>query len=1338
VSSPLSVNWEQVLDRFEDAWNGATRPCIEDFLLPCEPSQRLSLLIELVRIDLERRLTAGDQVRVEEAYLRRFPELNAHSQILVALATREFELRRRREPGLTVEEYVRRFPSLAEDLRRLLPSGGEGAEGDRAGATVIEATHSTNHPGPRPPSGEEGVPRSPSPERSNELPDVPGYEVLEFLARGGMGAVYKARHRLLGRLVAIKIPFLSWASDPGERQRFLREARSAARLRHPHICPIHEVGQIGDCPYLVMGYIHGPTLGQWARSGQPSARQAAEMTAKIARAVACAHACGVIHRDIKPANIMVETETGQPILMDFGLAKELAEHNSFLSQSGQIMGTPAYMAPEQAAGRLSQIGPQSDVYALGVVLYELLCQRLPFQGGVGEVLQKIQTEEPPAPRRIVPRLHRDLETICLKAMAKSPTERYTSADELADDLERFGAGEAIRARREGIGRKLWRKVRRNPLTFAALLVLIVSGAMLGIVGPRLYRTARISSLSQTIQSKLDAEEWPPEQRDAVEALLDKLQPLAAEDAETRRHQLHQRVANAVDSLIRDKSKLEEEDSRRIEETLDWLQARAWPEVDSLRRAYGNRLSAWKTVLDLKPPFENAAELSAGALVRVGEGELQPRPRSGAEADQTILLSPACAAYARLTAVFGPSWKTAKRIGLVLNAAPGQGYTFHVCEAEADNSDRPLDKPPASREALRPRPEVVQLRILRNGQVLRALRVPAAELFAGADNTGLYLEASREGDRLRFQVNRLSAVEFRDAFPLPTAEPGKWGLDCPANVTLRHLHAEQLKHAAAPSNLERADALYIQGDYERASQLYQEALGGARRPAERVEIEYKTALCLVARNRREEAIALLRQVAGAEGDPWPLLADGQLLLLLLQKGQRAEADVLLDKLYARHGNERGTLATFLSKEACSAIAAHYMDAGVNLLMRQPEPFARACRQSIKVFELLDPSAPSRYSSLFWAKLTLVKAERAIERHERQALQIAENMLADYGPETEIVEQYCWLLRGLGRGDRALELVNRLLGSGPSVLLVERARLHADRQDWSAAENDLDTFFRWQEQAKSKNYIWFSDACLLRGFLHQRRGDQAAAREIWRRGILRNWLAPGSNREVFARATTPRSGVHSLILASLTDDLNENDAEMYLTWLLQMNAQFGDRRSPVSSMLRALTPSAAELRPVFASMWQTPRGQEWARKIAFRDLLYRDCVRIPAFLLVAERLHQKAFPPGALNAEQDALLWQLVQDGYAAYLDGKIGNDLFAAFGPILKGYPNLPGFGWKKVADSLGPSIRGPMAYVFGQRYLRLHKPKEAAEFFRAARDPAPADSPLRRLAQAELDRLKAP
>jgi eukaryotic-like serine/threonine-protein kinase len=296
------------------------------------------------------------------------------------------------------------------------------------------------------------------------LPELPGYEVQRLLGEGGMGIVVLARQQQLDRLVAIKMP-LHTLSDEG-RARFLREARAAAGLRHPNICPVHEVGEHRGQPYLVMDYIDGPTLRDWV--GQhPTARRCAEVVALLARAVAHAHAGGVIHRDLKPNNILVERSTGQPVLTDFGLAKLMDEAADQLSQSGTVQGTPAYMSPEQAAGKSSQVGQHSDVYSLGAILYELLTGRPPYLGSVGEVLKLVQTEDPPLPRRINPRIHPDLETVCLTAMARDPGQRYPSALALAEDLEHFAAGETIRARRAGLFRRTLSWVRRHPIPVAS-------------------------------------------------------------------------------------------------------------------------------------------------------------------------------------------------------------------------------------------------------------------------------------------------------------------------------------------------------------------------------------------------------------------------------------------------------------------------------------------------------------------------------------------------------------------------------------------------------------------------------------------------------------------------------------------------------------------------------------------------------------------------------------------------------------------------------------------------------------------------------------------------------
>ncbi len=231
-----------------------------------------------------------------------------------------------------------------------------------------------------------------------------------------------------------------------------------------------------------MAYIEGQTLKEWANTKSPNAREAAEMVALFARAVYYAHEHGVVHRDLKPSNAMVDAETNQPVLMDFGQAKQLTDDGADMTHTGQVMGTPAYMAPEHAAGRHDEIGTLSDVYSLGAILYELLCGRPPFQGSVGAVLKQVQSVEPARPRQLALRVHRDLETICLKALRKEPSRRYKSALELAEDIERFNAGLAIVAKREGLLAKTWRKVRRSPLSAAVVLAAVLALSVSGYFG----------------------------------------------------------------------------------------------------------------------------------------------------------------------------------------------------------------------------------------------------------------------------------------------------------------------------------------------------------------------------------------------------------------------------------------------------------------------------------------------------------------------------------------------------------------------------------------------------------------------------------------------------------------------------------------------------------------------------------------------------------------------------------------------------------------------------------------------------------------------------------------
>jgi predicted ATPase len=402
-----SEEWSALKDavqRFESAWRQVPRPAIDDYLPACG-GLRSRLLAELVHLELELRLKAGEPARVEE-YLARYPELAADRAALGLIGT-EFTLRRRREPDLSPEEYLLRFPQYRSELPVHL-----------AGSTVVGS------------GADRPMPRRPADPPDQAPPEVPGYEVLGLLGRGGMGVVYQARQVSLQRLVALKFLPAECARDPVWLGRFRREGRTASALNHPHICTVYDTGEAGGRPFLSMELIDGHTLEALARRQLPLA-EVARLVGQAARALAAAHAAGVVHRDIKPANLMVRHD-GIVKVLDFGLAHRLAAAPSrapagATTDPGTRVGTLLYMSPEQA--RAEPVDTAGDVFSLGIVLYELATGRHPFLADSEfGVLHAITAQAPVPPGRLNPEIPAALEALIQRMLAKDPRLRPTAAE----------------------------------------------------------------------------------------------------------------------------------------------------------------------------------------------------------------------------------------------------------------------------------------------------------------------------------------------------------------------------------------------------------------------------------------------------------------------------------------------------------------------------------------------------------------------------------------------------------------------------------------------------------------------------------------------------------------------------------------------------------------------------------------------------------------------------------------------------------------------------------------------------------------------------------------------
>jgi serine/threonine-protein kinase len=569
--SPTAESVSQVRAEFTSSWEAALKgsgipPSIHPFL---------SRVAEADRSDLERALTEIDQ-----EFYKRSPSGSFWLE-----GTVEQKANTPSPEGIATIDSVRQdLPSFdpAATLERVTQDGSPARAEDGLG--LPNAAFSLK---------EEGIAAESTAAKRKRASQVmvPGYEIVGELGRGGMGVVYKARQVGLNRWVALKMVLAAAHASQHQLDRFLTEAKAVAELQHPNIVQIYEKGEHDGLPFFSLEYVGGGSLDAKVHRKPQPPREAAHMVETLAQAMQYAHEHGVIHRDLKPANILL-TVDGMPKISDFGLAKRLEEESS-QTKSGTLMGTPNYMAPEQARGEVQNVGPLADVYTLGAILYELLTGRPPFQGAtVLETVKQVTNEEPVPPSRLQPQVPRDLETICLKCLQKDMVKRYGSARLLADDLRRFLSDEPILARPVSNWERLTRWCRRNPRvaaligTVAVLLIVVAAGSCAFA-----YRISQ--EMAETERHKKIAE-----QNAAAEKLAHEEADRNKELAERKAEEASQQAKNALDTAY--------DVATAVHEKL-----LAMPDTGALRKQLTNRVMAGLVKISKDPTNSGKVDRTMG-------------------------------------------------------------------------------------------------------------------------------------------------------------------------------------------------------------------------------------------------------------------------------------------------------------------------------------------------------------------------------------------------------------------------------------------------------------------------------------------------------------------------------------------------------------------------------------------------------------------------------------------------------------------------------------------------------------------------------------------------------
>jgi tetratricopeptide (TPR) repeat protein len=1173
------------------------------------------------------------------------------------------------------------------------------------------------------------------------------YRILpgQTLGEGGMGVVYTAEQASPRRLVALKVirPILGHAAL---LHRFIKEAEILGRLEHPGIARIYEAGTAdagaGPQPFFAMELIKGPLLLDFVEQKKLSLNQRIELLTQVCDAVQYAHEHGVIHRDLKPSNIMVDP-TGQPKILDFGVARAIdsdVQGATMQTDTGQIVGTIQYMSPEQAAGDTRAIDQRSDVYALGIIAYELFSGQVPYDltgKGLYDAVRIVRDLEPPRLGKLDRKLRGDLETIVGKAMEKDKAKRYASASALADDLRRVLAHKPITARPPSVPYRLSKFLRRNRVAVgaAAALILIALAVSIGVMASaRAKRARQLNDLAQRFQNELEGDTWDAARLAKIDAILAQWKALAPADAGAA----GDRLARTLDAHLQELIFRPHPDASLIRPQINLLASRDASRARALETALASRLSVGQTAADVKAPFDNLPLLGQAGQFAVDGQVLKFVAPQGFKSRHTSLPTHIDAGdMTTIELTLDASWETLQpTVGLSFTS-PGDkpvddlandGYVMSIDVQYLDENGQVPTTVQRTMAKARKESGNLLMTIRRGTTVLRSRRLDAAAIPPGA----LRLSAARQLGKLRFQLNDLPPLEAIDAFPAALKTSGAVGLKLAPEQRIAHLFVQTRALPKDANPLELADSLYAQGKYDEARESYRTAESTSTDANIRQEARFKRGACLIRTSRRDDAIALYDALMREPGTQWPASAGCQLWRLYLEAGRRDDAYAAIDAVSSRFSMQE--LTDYLSDDMRRMLLGIYVNEFSQFnLLQYPDPRAiERLQQAVGLTELLDTNQ---------AKIYLIRAYESVDDFDRATTAAEELISGDLDLfswyTTMAIEEYGTLMRMRKTPQAALDRLHKLLLDERGQvrpqfwhLLIERARLLAAMNRFDEAERDVKAYLEGSRGGAS--YAYHGIASLMLGFLREQRGDAAGALAAWRGGLMKDFhTRNGSTLNRGGSQLTDTfggmEGTTAIAVACLSNAATDAEIEA-LTQDIAKKATNTSNFAAVQS--GALRVPPAVVRRSFGD----PRGRAWTRQFAFRELPAPQISRALFANIIREYLREGALGPGQISIRQERILGAAAGGLINLYVHNQLQPMQMVQFALAWKGTTSA--MGWAGFKTALGDETRAAVACLMAMRYERLGLKPAAQQILREALADA-GDADTKHFAQLALGEVQA-